>query len=324
MAGTGFLYDPVFLTHVTGKGHEERPDRLRAILRRFDASGLRSRLVPLSFRPASRPVLELAHTPSYIDQAEQDILGGLEVLSTDLKRDTHVCPASLDAARMAAGAVVRAVDAVMHGEVRNAFCCIRPPGHHATADRGMGYCIFNNVAVGARYAQKQYGLKRIAIIDWDIHHGNGTQAIFEADPGVFLIDSHQYGYGFYPGTGAAEDRGIGAGEGSVLNLPLAPHTSEADFLAVWQRELPLAMDRFRPELVFVSAGFDAHKDDLHGRLRRQQVTVEGFVTLTRLALDVARKYASDRLVSVLEGGYHLDALAESVEAHVRELIGVRR
>jgi len=319
MTDTGFLYDPVCLAHRTGRGHEERPERLRAILRRLQASGLLERLDAIAPAPATRPQIELVHEPAYINQVERDIQSGREMLSTDLKRDTHISPASLDAAVMAAGAVLTAVDAVMAGQVQNAFCCIRPPGHHAARAAGMGYCIFNNVAIGVRYAQRW--VRRVAIIDWDIHHANGTQDIFEADPSVFLIDSHQFGCGFYPGTGAATERGVGKGIGATLNMPLAPYTTEDEFLDQWQRNLPAAMERFRPEFVFISAGFDAHKDDLHGRLRRQQMTADGFATLTRLALAVAREYAGGRLVSALEGGYDLQSLAESVESHLRVLSG---
>lgn len=316
MPKTGLIYDPVFLQHDTGTSHVERPQRLTAILQRLEATGLRDRLVSIQPMPADRAVLELAHSPQYLDRVARDLAAGRSLLSTDPSGDTHLSAGSREAALMAAGAVVAAVDAVMDGRVRNAFCCVRPPGHHATRNAGMGFCIYNNLAIGALYARQRYGLHKILIMDWDVHHGNGTQDIFNEDPGVFFVSSHQTG--IYPGTGAYRDRGADAGEGTVLNLPLAAHTSEEDFIRVWSELLPPLMEEFRPEFVFISAGFDAHEEDLLGSMG---MTADGFATMTRLALSLAHQYGDDRLVSVLEGGYNTEALADSVEAHLREMMG---
>ncbi len=316
MPETGFVYDPVFLQHNTGPSHVERPQRLTAILQRLEETGLQARLVSIHPKPADRSLLQLAHSPQYLDRVDRDLAAGRGFLSTDPGGDTHLSPGTKGAALMAAGAVVAAVDAVMDGRVRNAFCCVRPPGHHATYNAGMGFCIYNNVAIGAQYARQRYGLQKILIIDWDVHHGNGTQDVFNEDPGVFFASSHQAG--IYPGTGAYRDTGAGPGEGTVLNLPLAADTSEEDFVGVWSGLLPPLMEEFRPEFVFVSAGFDAHEEDLLGSMG---MTAGGFAAMTRLALSLAHQYASDRLVSVLEGGYNTEALADSVEAHLREMMG---
>ncbi|MCA1596298.1 MAG: histone deacetylase, partial [Chloroflexi bacterium] len=203
----------------------------------------------------------------------------------------------------------------MTGKVRNAFCCVRPPGHHATRHAGMGFCIFNNVAVGVQYARQRYGLQRILVVDWDVHHGNGTQDIFEDDPGVFYASSHQAG--IYPGTGRFDETGSGPGKGATLNMPLAPFTSSEEFIDLWKSLLLPPMETFRPEFVFISAGFDSHEEDLLGSLG---VTTGGFGEMTRLVMSIAHQYAGDRLVSVLEGGYNVDALAASVEAHLLALL----
>ena len=314
--GTGFVYDSVFLNHDTGPGHVERPERLQAILARLQSRGILSELQAIQPQPATREMLERVHSERYVARAEHDILSGRPVLSTDPGgSDTRIGTPSLAAARMAAGAVVAAVDAVMAGRVRNAFCCVRPPGHHATISAGMGFCIFNNVAVGVRHLQAKYNITRVLVMDWDVHHGNGTEDIFADDPTVFFASSHQWG--IYPGTGDAAVTGEGEGAGTTLNMPLPPGTPERQMIDLWTSRLVPAMESFRPEFVFISAGFDSHEDDLLGSLR---MTDDGFRELTRLAMSIAANYAGGRLVSVLEGGYNLSALSGSVEAHVRELM----
>jgi acetoin utilization deacetylase AcuC-like enzyme len=219
-------------------------------------------------------------------------------------------------ARYAVGGILEAIDYVVLERVKNAFCAVRPPGHHASAMVGKGFCVFNNVAIGARYAQKKYGLKKILIADWDVHHGDGTQAIFEEDTSVFYFSTHRYGRGFYPGTGSAQETGEG---GTILNCPIIPSqgiSPRKEVLRAFHTLLPQAMETFRPNLVMISAGFDAHvKDPLGGF----DLVEEDFAELTAITKKIAETYASGHLVSVLEGGYHLEALASSVCAHVREL-----
>jgi acetoin utilization deacetylase AcuC-like enzyme len=228
--------------------------------------------------------------------------------------DTPVCSKSYEVARLAAGGVLVAVDAVVAGQVRNAFCTARPGGHHAMPGRGMGFCLFNHVAIAARYAQRQHGLERILIVDWDVHHGNGTQAIFYDDPTVLFFDIHQNH--FYPRTGAMAERGVGRGLGFTVNVPLEAGLGDDLYrLAIRDKLLPAARE-FRPDLLLVSAGFDAYKHDVLGRMK---VTPRGFAELTRMLKAVAREQCRDRLVAVLEGGYNLEGLADCVEAHIRTL-----
>jgi acetoin utilization deacetylase AcuC-like enzyme len=229
--------------------------------------------------------------------------------------DTVGSPATYDAALHAAGAVLNAVDAVMEGRAANAFCAVRPPGHHAERDRAMGFCFFNNVAIAARHLRDRHRLRRIAILDWDVHHGNGTQNAFYADPGVFYFSVHQFPH--YPGTGRRSERGIAGGAGFTLNVPLRAGSGDEDYRRVFSGELRPAMDNFRPDFILISAGFDAHRDD---PLSEMLLTEAGFRDLTDAVLDMAARYAEDRIVSVLEGGYNLDAAAASVEAHLRSLM----
>lgn len=222
--------------------------------------------------------------------------------------DTHAVRESFEAALLAAGAVNTAIDAVLQSKVGAAFCAVRPPGHHAERDRAMGFCLFNNVAIGARYAQRMHRIERVAILDWDVHHGNGTQHIFEADPTVFYISLHQYP--FYPGTGAREERGVGEGEGFTLNIPLPAGTGEARYLEAFRNEIVPALQDFKPELLIISAGFDAHRDD---PLANMMLTESSYGKMTEQVMGIAP------IVSVLEGGYNLDALARSAEAHIVQM-----
>ena len=271
---------------------------------------------------AVRPIVELRPTPcdpgrlvrvhpeSYVAAIEN----ACRRAPARLDPDTAVSTGSWDSALLAAGAVVDACDAVAAGRLSNAFVCARPPGHHAETGRAMGFCLFNNVAVAARFLQAERGLGRIFVVDWDVHHGNGTQQIFEADDSVFYFSTHQYP--FYPGTGAREERGRGRGEGFTLNVPLPAGTGDAEYLQVFREVLRPAIDAFKPELILISAGFDAHRDD---PLASMEVTEAGFAAMTGIVRAAAEDHCGGRLVSVLEGGYNLDALARSVEAHLREL-----
>jgi acetoin utilization deacetylase AcuC-like enzyme len=312
---TGLLLDARFEAHETGPGHPESPGRIRAVARALSGAGWTDDLVSIPAREASVEELCLAHEPAYVELVRREIVDeGRRRLSTG---DTEVGPDSYMAARVATGGVLSAVDAVMAGQVRNAFCAIRPPGHHATANRGMGFCLFNHVAVAARYAQRKHGIGRVLIVDWDVHHGNGTQEIFYGDGSVFYFSTHQHPW--YPGTGLAGETGIGAGKGTTLNCPLPAGTMMEAVRDAFRNRLLPAMENFRPELIVISAGFDArHGDPLGGFLLRD----EDFGELTRILLDLADKFAKGRLISVLEGGYDLAGLGQAVLAHVGALARV--
>ena len=256
--------------------------------------------------------LQLCHGAAYIELVEREIEAGRGMLSTG---DTHVSPGSLTAARAATGAVCAAVDAVVEGDVQQAFCALRPPGHHARPDHGMGFCIFNNVAVAARHAIRRHGLGRVMIADWDVHHGNGTQDIFYADPDVLFFSTHQSPW--YPGTGAAGETGQGEGEGTTINCPFPAGSGRKEILGAFGERLMPAADAFRPDLVMVSAGFDSRLGDPLGRFRLED---EDFREMTLLLRDVADRHAGGRLVSALEGGYSLEGLASGVASHVAALL----
>ena len=309
---TALLADPVYRTHLESRsGHPERPERFDAVVAAL--APLAAALDPLPSRAADDEELLLCHTAAYLHRARTEIEAGEPCLSTG---DTDVTPNSWEVAIRAAGGVLNAVDAVCSSRAGNAFCVVRPPGHHATASRGMGFCVLNNVAVAARYAQRKHGVARVAIVDWDVHHGNGTQDIFYADPSVFFFSTHQWP--LYPGTGRADETGHGRGEGSTMNFPLPPGSGRREILGAVQDSLMPAMDRFQPELVIVSAGFDSRLGDLLGRFT---LTDEDFADLTRAVMEIASRSARGRVVSVLEGGYNLAGLASAARAHVEALAG---
>ena len=232
-----------------------------------------------------------------------------------LDPDTSMSPGSLTAAYLAAGGALAAVDAIMSRQVDQAFCAVRPPGHHAESGRAMGFCLFNNVAIAARYVQKKHGLKRVLIVDWDVHHGNGTQHSFEDDPSVLFFSAHQYPH--YPGTGRKSERGRGAGEGFTINVPMEAGEGGEEYREIFQKSLVPTADSFKPEFVIVSAGFDAHKDDPLGNMG---LTEEGYADLTGIVAGIAKRHAGGRILSSLEGGYHLTALAASVDRHIQALL----
>ncbi|UCG57169.1 MAG: SUMF1/EgtB/PvdO family nonheme iron enzyme [Phycisphaerales bacterium] len=310
---TGFVYDDAYLDHKTTPGHPEAPQRLVAILDRLKNSNVYAGLQKLGPSPASEEWLIAVHTREYVERVRQSCdtnAGYLDSL------DVPISARSYEVALLAAGGVLGAVDAVMEGKITNAFCAVRPPGHHAMEDRAMGFCIFNNVAIGARYIRKKWNLSKILIVDWDVHHGNGTQAEFYDDPNVLYFSVHQYP--FYPGSGSEQEKGDGEGLNKNINMPLPAGSGDGDYLRVFREKLEPAALAFSPDFVLVSAGFDAHKDDLLGGMR---VTEHGFAELTRIVKAIAEKCCEGRLVSVLEGGYGLEGLAASVEAHIRVLMG---
>ncbi|WP_240096237.1 histone deacetylase family protein [Thermomonas flagellata] len=292
------------LAHDPGPGHPECPPRLTALLEALRAGlpGLDWRQAPV----ASRGQLLRVHAPALLAQ----VLDARPAVPQRLDPDTVLGPGSGEAALRAAGAVVAAVDAVLGGDGGRAFCAVRPPGHHATADTAMGFCLFNNVAVGAAHALEAHGLARVAIVDFDVHHGNGTQAIFAADPRVLFLSSHQMP--LYPGSGEACERGVG----NLGNAPLPPGADGAAFRAAWRGQLLPRLHDFRPQLLLVSAGFDGHRRD---PLAQLQLEAEDFAWLTCELVACARRHAGGRIVSSLEGGYDLQALGECTLAHVRAL-----
>jgi acetoin utilization deacetylase AcuC-like enzyme len=308
---TGLAADPLCLKHDPGFGHPECPERYEAVMTGLDEAGLTSQLAPIVPRDATRGELRRVHSSHYLDIAEHQIKEGVPELATG---DTSVCEASWDVAVRTAGLGVSAVDTVMAGHIENAFCVTRPPGHHATADRGMGFCIFNNIAVAARHAQKAHGIERVLIVDWDVHHGNGTQDIFYGDGSVLFFSTHQWP--LYPGTGRRSETGIGAGAGLTINCPLPAGAGRALVLAAMREELEPAADRFRPEMVLISAGFDSRQGDpLGGFLLKD----EDFAEMTLLVKGIAARHGEGRVVSVLEGGYGLGILGGAAAAHVGAL-----
>jgi len=315
---TGLLFDDIYRQHLVGDaGHPERPERLTAVLAGLENAGLLNTLTRIPARPATDDELALAHERTYIELVKRELANvqGVKELSTG---DTDVTRESLAAARAAAGGVMNAADAVVSGRVKNAFCAVRPPGHHATRNRGMGFCIFNNVAIAARYLQKVHHVGRILIVDFDYHHGNGTQDIFYDDDSVFYFSTHHYGA--YPGTGSASETGAGKGVGTTLNVPLPPGAGDAQILAAFEQKLVPAARRFKPDFILVSAGFDGMRRDLLGQF---DITPDGYAAITRVIVRLADELCQGRVVSVLEGGYRLDGLAESVAAHVGVLAGRR-
>ena len=305
----GIIWDERYMAH-EAPNHVERPGRLTAIREALEEAGLWDSLVHISPAPADQACLLRVHSAEHISR----IRASAEATGlTWFDPDTYACGASWDAAVLAAGGVCAAVDAVMKGQVRSVFCAVRPPGHHACRGRAMGFCLFNNVAVAVRHAQAEHHVRRIVIVDWDVHHGNGTQEAFWRDPDVMYISIHQWP--FYPGTGAAGEIGEGPGKGHIRNFPLAARSGDKEFLAALDEGLKAA-EALRPEMVFISSGFDAHKDDTLGGLR---VTEEGYAEATRRVRRLADATALGRIISVLEGGYDAAALGSSVVAHLKAL-----
>ncbi|MHA3915979.1 histone deacetylase family protein [Halovulum sp. GXIMD14793] len=305
---TALLTHPDCLTHVTPPGHPEQVARLTAVNAALSAPAFDD-LIRLDAPKAAKADLLLAHPEAYIEK----IFAALPKTGTvPLDADTHMSPGSLDAALAAAGANIDAVDRVIKGEVQNAFCATRPPGHHAETATAMGFCLFGNVVIGARHALQKHGLPRVAIVDFDVHHGNGTQDLVWNDAQIFFASTHQMP--LYPGTGAASETGA---HGNVLNVPLEPEADGTAFRAAFEAQVLPAVDSFAPELLIISAGFDAHADDPLANLNLREAD---FVWATQRLCDLADKHCGGRVVSSLEGGYDLDALAASVAAHVQVLM----
>jgi len=308
---TAIVHHSIYQEHDTGEGHPEKPERYGIVmeaLRRDEE--LWPKLLELPATVASRGVVQACHTPQHYKAIERVVSEGTGYLDSD----TVVSMRSMDAALTAAGGVCRAVDALVQGEATNAFLPLRPPGHHATAERAMGFCLFNNVAIGARYAQSLPGIDRVAVVDWDVHHGNGTQGIFYDDPSVFFFSMHQYPW--YPGTGARGENGVGRGRGYTLNVPMRAATGAREQRNMLDAALEEIGSKFKPDLIFISAGFDAHESDPLGQLL---LTDTDFTLMTRSVKQWAANVCEGRIVSCLEGGYNLNTLGKTVRAHVREL-----
>ncbi len=306
---TLFYYSPHFLDHHTGR-HPENPNRLVPIARQLSKEAGHFDLTPVSWSPITVEELARVHSLPYIEEVREFSARG----GGQIEADTILSPQSYDVALLAAGAARNAVQRVLKGEDKTAFCLMRPPGHHALPNGAMGFCLFNNVALAARAALEDCGLERVLIIDWDVHHGNGTQDTFWQDPRVAFYSVHRSP--FYPGTGAADETGTGAGLGTTKNVPLAFGISRAEYKAAFRATVQDFADKMRPQLILLSAGFDAHALDPVGSLGLES---EDFTDLTRDVLQIAAAHTNGRVVSLLEGGYNPDALAESIEAHLHEL-----
>ena len=309
---TLLLSHPACLNHLTPMGHPERPERYRIVIDALRGDDdLWKGVVEVEADEAKRSDIQACHTPQHFKHVEEAVREGRGYLDAD----TMVSGDSLEAALRGAGASCQAIDLIIEGAAKNAFVPVRPPGHHATPDRAMGFCLFNNAGVAARYAQKRYKeIDRVAILDWDVHHGNGTQGIFYDDPSIFYFSMHQYPW--YPGTGSRGETGQGRGRGYTLNVPLKALTPTSEQRRAFESAIEEIAAKFTPDLVIISAGFDAHADDPLGQLL---LTDEDFVQMTRVVKEWADESCGGRIISCMEGGYNLDTLGETVRAHVREL-----
>jgi acetoin utilization deacetylase AcuC-like enzyme len=315
MNRTGLLYDERYLRHRTGDGHPEVPDRLPAILKGLEDGNLLPRLTRVEARPADQRRIETVHDVAHIRRFEEACLMGKSELDHP---DNQICYETFETALLAVGGILEAARLVLEGRLDNVFCAVRPPGHHAEVDRALGFCFFNNVAVTARFIQQEWGLERVGIIDFDVHHGNGTQHIFERDHTVFYYSIHEHPTFAYPGTGREFERGLETGYGYTLNSPVLPGYGDLEYRDAIQRDLIPAFDRFQPEIILVSAGFDAHQDDDMSNIN---LSTAGYSWIMEQIMALAERHARGRIISVLEGGYCLERLPELARNHVGILLG---
>jgi acetoin utilization deacetylase AcuC-like enzyme len=302
---TAYLYDHVYMQHKTGWGHPEKPDRLKSINESLKAAAYYKDLVMIRPSMPDMKHIEAIHSTSYIQRVKKEIEDdGISYLDS---MDTGVCGDSYDVALKAVGGSLTMCDAIMEGKAKNGFCAIRPPGHHAEWDYAAGFCIFNNIAISARYLQSEYGITRIAIVDWDAHHGNGTQHSFESDRSVLYISLHQYPH--YPGTGSPSENGSGPSKGYTLNIPMRAGSGDNEYTLAFQDQIVPALHEFRPDVLLISAGFDAHRRD---PLSSIMLSSETYGMFTKMLMSVAEAYSQGRVIAFLEGGYDLSSLAESV------------
>ncbi len=310
---TGLLHDSVFLQHQTSPGHPECSQRLTSTFKILEKQPWFDSLQMIHAQPADFQWIEKIHNPDYIKHVEATCRAGLPFLDS---MDVSICKDSYDAALHAAGGTLLLADRLMQQEIDNGFALIRPPGHHAEYDIALGFCLFNNVAILTRYLQACYGIEKVLILDWDVHHGNGTQHTFEEDPSVLYISTHQYPY--YPGTGAWSETGSGRGEGATLNCPMPAGSDDRDYEKAFREKIIPKIDNFRPQCFIISAGFDAHIDDPLADIR---LSTGFFAWMTRLVMEKSDLYSEGRILSVLEGGYNLEMLPRCIAEHLRELSG---
>jgi acetoin utilization deacetylase AcuC-like enzyme len=310
MNKTGYVSDPFYLRHET-EPHPENPGRLTAIQNRLQSSEFYNNLTPIQPHKATAQEIAMVHDLGYVKSVEQNCAEEVR----NLDGDTVISPDSYDAALLSAGAGMNAIDQIIDGSIQNAFCAVRPPGHHAEQDHAMGFCLFNNVGIAARYAQEVKKLNKIFIFDWDVHHGNGTQHSFYNDPSVYYSSTHQYP--FYPGTGAEDETGTSDGLGTTLNLPMDAYSEDEDYISALKNKLIPEIQIYKPDLIIISAGFDAHKND---PLAQVQLTTDCFGKMTQMLMEVAEDVCDGRLLSMLEGGYDYDALSDSVQLHIQTLL----
>lgn len=316
MKRTGFLYDDRYLLHVTFEGHPESPERLRSILSRLTTSGVLEKLTLINAEVANQRWIEAVHKIQYIMRFEEACLMGFPDFD---HQDNSICRDTYEIALLAAGGVLRAIDEMMSGVLDNAFCAVRPPGHHAEVDTAMGFCFFNNIAIAAKYLQKKWNVGRVGIIDFDVHHGNGTQHTFENDPSVFYYSIHEHPSFAYPGTGREFEAGKGEGNGYTLNSPVLPGRGDDEYKKMIMKDLVPAFDAFKPEVILVSAGFDAHESDLMSGVN---LTTDGYDFITEEILKLVDRHAGGKVISILEGGYNLDTLPILVENHIKKLADI--
>ncbi|MBW2432051.1 MAG: histone deacetylase [Deltaproteobacteria bacterium] len=314
MKKTGFLYDDRYQEHLTGNYHPEVPDRLPAVYKGIQEAGLLEHLTLIKAVPADIKWVETVHDPQYIKRFAKACNSGNPIFDSP---DNQMCTATYQVALLAVGGVLEATRLVMEGELDNAFCAVRPPGHHAEVSQAMGFCYFNNVAIAARYIQQQWDIQRVGIVDFDVHHGNGTQHIFERDPTVFYYSIHQHPTFAYPGTGREFETGKDAGHGYTKNSPMLPGHGDKEYQQILQRDLVPAFAEFKPQVILVSSGFDAHIEDNMSDIK---LTTEGFTWIIKLIVELAAEHAQGRLISVLEGGYSIRRLPELARNHIKILM----
>jgi acetoin utilization deacetylase AcuC-like enzyme len=310
---TGFVYDPQFLEHDPGNGHPERKERLSTAIDYLQQQAWFTTLTPVSAQSAKRQWIQTIHADDYIERAAAACSSGATFLDVS---DVGVSARSYDVALLAAGSLMSMADQVVDEQLDNGFVMARPPGHHAEHDMALGFCMFNNVAVTTRYLQQHHGLDKILILDWDVHHGNGTQHSFEEDPSVLYVSTHQYP--FYPGTGAYSETGNGAGAGATLNCPMPAGADDSEYEAAWRERILPRIDSFAPQMIIVSAGFDAHRAD---PLAQMNLSTEFYAWMTERLMEQAEKHCAGRLISILEGGYNVNELPQCIGEHLQVLAG---
>jgi len=309
---TAYLYDDIYLDHETGWGHPEQPERLVRIHKKISSAPYYKELVRIKPSPADIAHIEMIHSRDYIGRVKREIEQGVSCIDS---MDTTVSSRSYEVALYAAGGSLNMCDAVMRDQAVNGFCAIRPPGHHAEKNYAAGFCIFNNIAIAARYLQRTYSLKNVAIVDWDVHHGNGTQHSFEDDNSIFYISLHQYPH--YPGTGSNHEIGVGRGKGFTQNYPMRHSSGDEEYRFLFENRIVPALHTFKPDIVLVSAGFDAHKAD---PLSSILLSTEMFYTFTRMLMAVANEHSQGRIIAFLEGGYNLSVLPDCVDMVMKAFV----